>query len=258
MKRYLFPLLLLLMATPAAHSQEPDSVSHPFTLTGYGLYDFHYATDGIGGGALMLDWQVAPAFKLGIGAEYVSSNRIAAKLGGVATLLTTNNRCLTLENSYLWRHYPSLKMQEFTGALQVGWYARHVNLHLGLCNRYHAELVQRNNGGMGTVLEPMNVMFAAEGWWHNQLAPHQWNVVWPTGSSAPKPGTGCPRTPPSTPKWASIPSARSTSPPLTTAGSSTLEPSEPCNPTQTLHTYDNTKTYSRRHCPAACHLVQPP
>ena len=63
MKRYLFPLLLLLMATPSAHSQEPDSVSHPFTLTGYGLYDFHYATDGIGGGALipllvgaMKDW----------------------------------------------------------------------------------------------------------------------------------------------------------------------------------------------------------
>ena len=81
MKRFLFPLLLLLMATPSAHSQEPDSVSHPLTLTGYGLYDFHYATDGIGGGALMLDWQVSPAFKLGIGAEYVSSNRIAAKLG---------------------------------------------------------------------------------------------------------------------------------------------------------------------------------
>lgn len=176
MKRYLFPLLLLLMATPSAHSQEPDSASHPFTLTGYGLYDFHYATDGIGGGALMLDWQVSPAFKLGIGAEYVSSNRIAAKLGGAATLLTTDNGCLTLENSYLWRHYPSLNMQEFTGALQVGWYARHVNLHLGLCNRYHAELVLRNNGGMGTVLEPMNVMFAAEGWWYNQLAPHQWNV----------------------------------------------------------------------------------
>jgi acyl-ACP thioesterase len=103
--------------------------------------------------------------------------RIAAKLGGMATLLTTNKgQRLTLENSYLWRHYPSLNMQEFTGALQVGWYARHVNLHLGLCNRYHAELVLRNNGGMGTVLEPMNVMFAAEGWWYNQLAPHQWNV----------------------------------------------------------------------------------
>ncbi len=177
MKKALIPLLLLFLSVPAANSQEPISKSHPLTLTGYGFYDFHYATGDNGGGVLVLDWQASPSFKLGIGAEYASSNRIAARLTGQATLLTTPiGQRLTLENSYLWRHFPSLNLQEFTGALQVGWHARHLNLHLGLCNRYIAELIQRSNGGQGTVFEPMNVMFAIEGWWYNQLVPRQWNI----------------------------------------------------------------------------------
>jgi hypothetical protein len=157
--------------------QEELPKSHPLTVTGYGFYDFRYATDGIGGGALMADWEVSNTFTLYAGAEYASINRIAAKLGGVATLLTTQKgQRLTLENSYLWRHYPSFDRQEFTGALQLGWRARHVDLHLGLCNRYSAALIQRADGGAGTVFEPMNVMFAIEGWWNNQTLPQQWNV----------------------------------------------------------------------------------
>ena len=149
----------------------------PLRVVGYGFYDYHYATDGVGGGALMADWRVSSTFTLYAGAEYASSNRIAAKLGGVATLLTTSKgQRLTLENSYLWRHYPTLDRQEFTSALQLGWLARHANLHMGLCNRYSAPLVQRSDGGMGTVLEPMNVMFAVEGWWNNQALSQQWNV----------------------------------------------------------------------------------
>lgn len=170
-------LLLSLTAIPAARGQEQPVASRQLTLTGYGLYDFHYATGDIGGGALILDWQAAPAFRLSVGAEYASSNRIAAKLCGQATLFTSSaGGRLALENSYLFRHFPSLNLQEFTGALQVAWYARHVNLHLGLCNRYIAELIQRSNGGSGTVFEPMNVMFAAEGWWNNQLGASPWNV----------------------------------------------------------------------------------
>lgn len=177
MKRFILPLLLLLIAAPAATSQTPSPKVHPLALTGYGFYDFHYATGGIGGGALILDWNVSPTFRLGIGAEYASTNRIAARLSGEATLFTSSKgQRLTLENSYLWRHFPSINLQEFTGALQLGWHARHVNLNLGLCNRYMAELVQRSNGGMGTVFEPMNVMFAAEGWWHNLLSPSPWNI----------------------------------------------------------------------------------
>ncbi len=177
MKHTPLTFLLLIMASSLAFCQEPTPQSHPLTLTGYGFYDTHYASGALGGGALMLDWQAAPAFCLGIGAEYASSNRISARLTGQATLLTTPlQQRLTLENSYLWRHFPALNLQEFTGALQIGWYARHLNLHLGLCNRYIAELVQRNNGGQGTVFEPMNVMFAIEGWWHNRLVPNQWNI----------------------------------------------------------------------------------
>ncbi|MBQ6068879.1 MAG: hypothetical protein IJK84_05190 [Bacteroidales bacterium] len=151
--------------------------STPIRVVGYGFYDYHYATDGVGGGALMADWRVSQTFSLGAGVEYASSNRIAAKLGGMATLLTTSKgQRLTLENGYLWRHYPSLDQQEFTSALQLGWRARHADLHLGLCNRYSAALVQRTEGGMGTVFEPMNVMFAIEGWWNNHTQPQQWNV----------------------------------------------------------------------------------
>ena len=79
--------------------------STPVRVVGYGFYDYHYATDGVGGGALMADWRVSQTFSLGAGVEYASSNRIAAKLGGSATLLTTKKgQRLTLENSYLWRH----------------------------------------------------------------------------------------------------------------------------------------------------------
>ena len=63
--------------------------STPIRVVGYGFYDYHYATDGVGGGALMADWRVSQTFSLGAGMEYASSNRIAAKLGGSATLLTT-------------------------------------------------------------------------------------------------------------------------------------------------------------------------
>lgn len=175
--KHTLPLILMLaLATPAI-GQETPLPSHRLTLTGYGLYDFHYATGDIGGGALQLAWHVSPTFSLEAGAEYASSNRIAAKLSGEATLLTTpQGRRLTLRNSYLWRHFPQLDLQEFTGALQVGWHARHIQLHLGLCNRYTAALIQRSDGGRGTVFEPMNVMFAAEGWWYNLLTPHAWNI----------------------------------------------------------------------------------
>ncbi|MBO4599532.1 MAG: hypothetical protein J5641_02215 [Bacteroidales bacterium] len=162
-----------------AQGQEPDGApeQHPLTLQGYGLYDFHYATGEVGGGALLLDWQVAPAFALGGGMEWVSSNRLSAKLYGEATLLTTRKlQRLTIENSYLWRHFPTIDRQEFTGALQLGWHARHATLQMGVCNRYSAALVQRNNGGAGTVFEPMNVLFAVEGWWNNQCLPQRWNV----------------------------------------------------------------------------------
>lgn len=165
-------VLMLCSGAAQAQGRQPGSVG----LTAYGLMDSHLATGLVGGGAVLADWQASQGFALSGGFEYASSNRISAKLEGSATLLTTKQGYrLSLENGYLWRHYPELNLQEFTGALQLGWYANHVRLHLGLCNRYIAALVQRSDVS-ATILEPMNVMFAAEGWLFPLSLPKSWNV----------------------------------------------------------------------------------
>ena len=181
MKRLVLAAVLPVLAlTAAAQPTRPAEIcGPPLTLRGYLLYDFHYATGAVGGAAATLDWQVSPMFRLSTGAEYASLNRISGQLEGAATLCgDPRGRHLTLENRYLWRHYPSLELQEFTGALSVGGYLRHVTLHLGLCNRYCADLVQRNDGATGTVFEPMNVMFAIEPMLWDETRPnaHRWNV----------------------------------------------------------------------------------
>lgn len=141
----------------------PPAAAGGLTLRGYGLCDFHYATGAVGGGAAMLDWRVSPMFRLSGGMEYVSSRRVSGSLWCEATLAgRLGGRRLTIENRYLWRHYAALDLQEFSGALMAGGWLRHVTLHLGLCNRYMASLVQRSDGGAATVLEPMNVVFAVE------------------------------------------------------------------------------------------------
>jgi len=171
-------LLFFVLATlPPMLSAQEEEQSSALTLRGYGLYDFHYATGATGGAAVMLDWQTAPAFGLSLGVEYSSMNRISANLQGEAVLVgSPKGKCLALRNRYLWRHYPSLDLQEFTGALELVGHLRHCDLNLGLCNRYMAALVQRTDGGRGTVLEPMNVMFALEGWWKDRTAAPAWNV----------------------------------------------------------------------------------
>jgi len=174
-------LSLLMMATSYSGILNAQTDSKRLTLGAYALYDFHYATGAIGGGAILVEWQVSDAFDLGGGIEYASNNRIAARLKGSGRLLqTAHGWSLHLENSYLWRHFPSLNMQEFTSALQLGWYAHHVRLHLGLCNRYTANIIQRANGGSETIFEPMNVMFSAECWLFNgciNSAPHKWDAA---------------------------------------------------------------------------------
>ena len=94
---------LLLTACPVS-GQESDSLPHPLSLSGYGLYDFHYATGPIGGAALMLDWQVGPTYALGVGVEYAGHNRISANVVGMARLAgSPQGKRLCLENRYLWR-----------------------------------------------------------------------------------------------------------------------------------------------------------
>lgn len=147
------------------------------TLRGYGLYDCHGATGGVGGGALTLDWGIDSTYGLSVGMEYISSNRISANLEGRAMLCGAPGRPhLSLVNRYLWRHYPSIDRQDFTGALELAAGLRHCYMELGLCNRYSAPLIQRSQGGNATLVEPMNVMFALEGWWNDQLVRQRWNV----------------------------------------------------------------------------------
>lgn len=156
---------------------ESDSTATRFSLMGYGLYDLHLATGSIGGGALTLSYRPSDAYHLDFGVEAVSSQRYALNLAGSARLWSGDRSSLSLQNRYLYRQYAQLNLQEFTGALQLEWSAPHCILSLGLCNRYQAELVQRNNGGQGTIFEPMNVMFAAEGWLRPLAAQNAtWNV----------------------------------------------------------------------------------
>lgn len=170
---------VLAMLSALATTVLAQAVQHPLVVKGYALYDYHYATGSIDGGAAIVDWQVSPTFCLSGGVESANheSPRISANLQGSAVLAgTREGNHLCLENRYLWRHFIALNVQEFTGALELAGYLGHANLHLGLCNRYFAELVLRNHGGNSSVLEPLNVLFAAEGWLRNQHKVKDWNV----------------------------------------------------------------------------------
>lgn len=172
----IFTSLLMLGMGSLAVAQESTT---PLTVKGYALYDFHYASGSVAGGAAVLDWQVSPTFGLSLGMECAASNhvRISGNLQGSAVLAgKLDGNHLSLENRYLWRHFPGLDLQEFTAALELAGYLAHANLHLGLCGRYVTSLVERDYGGNSTVMEPMNVMFAAEGWLRNQHTTSDWNV----------------------------------------------------------------------------------
>lgn len=159
---------------PKAHSQ--GTVQQHLSLTAYGLFDRHLATGNALGGALLLNWKPSDPVSLRGGIQVADGLGVAGKLEGSATLIKNpKDHRLALENSYLWRHFPQWGLQEFTSALQLAWYADHIQLHLGLCNRYVASLIQRSDVS-ATILEPMNVMFAAEGWLFSLGQPKSWNV----------------------------------------------------------------------------------
>ena len=106
----------------------PEGVhgSTPLRVVGYGFYDYHYATDGVGGGALMADWRVSQTFTLCAGVEYASSNRIASKLGGSATLRRmspTLSSCWPLKNEKALAHRRQLQMRQrkYTGMPATAW-----------------------------------------------------------------------------------------------------------------------------------------
>lgn len=79
-----------------------------------------------------------------------------------------------LENRYLYRRFKAYGIQEFNGMLSLGYRNIHWDFKLGLSNRYMAAIPLRLDGGMGTVFEPMNVVFDIQ--YHLFGEEHPWNI----------------------------------------------------------------------------------
>lgn len=145
-----------------------------WTLRSYVEYGYT-RTEGNGCAlALMGDYQCSDRFKMGIGLNCALGYPLAFNLYWQADLLKAKCGTLYLENRYLYRLFPNYKLQEFNGLLDLGWKNRHFNFQLGLCNRFIAEIPLRKDGGMGTIFEPMNVVFSVEGNVFDQS--HPWNI----------------------------------------------------------------------------------
>ena len=176
----LFALSLPTLKAQTAHAypSSSDRTKGQVSLGGYALIDNHNATGTLSGAALFANYH-RPLVDLRLGAELATSSRIALDLRCRINLFYFQHGTLYGQNRYLYRQFPNLDLQEFTGALQLAWEGRHINWEFGLANRYMAPLVQRNNGGMSTIFEPMNVMFALEGWWFLENSPlleRTWNL----------------------------------------------------------------------------------
>ena len=145
-----------------------------WTLRSYVEYGYT-RTEGNGCAlALMGDYQFSDRFKMGIGLNCALGYPLALNLYWQNDLLQAKCGTLYLENRYLYRLFPNYKLQEFNGVLDLGWKNRHFNFQLGLCNRFIAEIPLRKDGGMGTIFEPMNVVFSVEGNVFDQS--HPWNI----------------------------------------------------------------------------------
>lgn len=145
-----------------------------WTLRSYA--DYEYTRTGGNGYslALLADYQFNDYFKGGVSVQGTLGYPLAMNLYWQADLLQAKCGTLYLENRYLYRLFPNYKLQEYNGALDLGWKNRHFNFQLGLCNRYIAEIPLRLDGGMGTILEPMNIIFCVEGNVFDQS--HPWNI----------------------------------------------------------------------------------
>lgn len=137
-------------------------------------YDYTRTLGNGGSLALLADYQMNEAFMMSLGMQGCIGGPHAVNLLWQNDLLTTQKGTLFLENRYLYRLFPQQAVQEFNALLDIGWRNRHFNFQLGLCNRYMAEIPLRNDGGMGTIFEPMNVSFCAEG--HLFDNSHPWNI----------------------------------------------------------------------------------
>ena len=143
-------------------------------LRAYTEYDYNRTNGSRGNFAIASDFQLAKNFHFDLGFQLGTQNRYALNLAYQMDLWNAQKGTLYLENRYLYRLFPSYKLQEFNALLDLGWKNRHWNFQLGLCNRYIAEIPLRVNGGESIVFEPMNVVFNIEGNLFDQN--HSWNI----------------------------------------------------------------------------------
>ena len=143
-------------------------------LRAFTEYDYNRTEQSRGNIAIATDFQLAKNIHFDLGFQVGTQNRYALNLAYQLNLLDTKKGTLYLENRYLYRLFPSYKLQEFNALLDLGWKNSHWNFQFGLCNRYIAEIPLRKNGGEGVVFEPMNVVFNIEGNLFTQ--DHPWNI----------------------------------------------------------------------------------
>lgn len=164
MKRLFFTIILLLLVF-GAYSQH---------ISAYTEYDYNRTERSRGNVAITSNIAIYRNINLDLGLQVGTQNRYALNAAYQIDLLKTGHSTLYLENRYLYRLFPSYKLQEFNAMLDLGYSNFHWNFQFGLCNRYIAEIPLRKNGGEGVVFEPMNVVFNIEGNLFDQN--HPWNI----------------------------------------------------------------------------------
>jgi hypothetical protein len=164
MKR-LFIIAILVLSSFVANAQH---------VKAYTEYDYNRTQKSRANFVIGSDFQLADNMHLDLGLLAGTQNRYALNVAYQLDLLNGKRGTLFLENRYLYRLFPSYKLQEFNAMLNVGYRNIHWIFKFGLCNRYIAEIPLRKDGGEGTIFEPMNVSFDVE---YNLFAQdHPWNV----------------------------------------------------------------------------------
>ena len=149
-------------------------VQAQWTLKGYNEFDYTRTSGSSVSFAVLGNYQMARNFNMGLGFQGTTLGRYSLNLQYQVDLLKAKCGTLYLENRYLYRLFPNYDLQEFNALLDLGWRNRHFNFQLGLNNRFTAPIPLRQNGGMETIFEPMNVNFCVEGNLFDQE--HLWNL----------------------------------------------------------------------------------
>lgn len=173
-KRALILTTLSILLATSIQAQNPQRAAHG-DVGLYLLSDSYKASSPIFGGVIYFDW-MRPLVDIHGGMEK-ATGKISLDLEFKVQLHDFQNGFLFAQNRYLYRQFTDLELQEFTSALEMGYYGGHLGFDIGLCNRYLASLVQRENGGMNTIFEPMNVLFGVEAWlWNRRESTRLWNI----------------------------------------------------------------------------------